>query len=121
MKSRSVIRVVYESIEIGGFRGRIGLGPPHCQSCDKALGIKRNPEVTEIFPQELSPLIFSARLAAEELGIELEYVDIAKLSLIQKLKEYTNGKPVPRLEIGDVFLTGFPTRDQIVELYATYS
>ena len=118
MASRSRIRVVFSTQSTGGFQARMGLEPV-CPSCEKRLGISRNPQTTLVIPQEISSLIFSARLAAEELDVELELLDISSLSIVQRLKELANGKPVPRVEIGDEFLTGFPTKQDIIKMYQT--
>ena len=62
-------------------------------------------------------LAFSGELAAKELGIDLELIDIARLPLSQRMNERLNGKPIPRLSIGNEFLTGSPTKDEIIKLY----
>ena len=108
------IRVFFSSKSVGGFKGRRGLEPV-CHSCDKRLG-KTN-ELREVVPPEAMTLAFSAELAARELGINIELIDITRLTLVQRMNERLNGKPVPRISIGEKFITGDPTKDDIIELY----
>jgi hypothetical protein len=88
---------------------------PVCHSCDKKLG-KTN-ELREVVPPEAMTLAFSAELAARELGINIELIDITRLTLVQRMNERLNGNPVPRISIGEKFITGDPTKDDIIELY----
>jgi hypothetical protein len=108
------IRVFFSSKTVGGFKGRRGMEPV-CHSCDKKLG-KTN-ELTEVVPPEAMTLVFSAELAARELGINIELIDITRLNLVQRMNERLNGKPVPRISIGENDITGSPTKDEIVEIY----
>ncbi|OLS20747.1 MAG: hypothetical protein ThorAB25_27830 [Candidatus Thorarchaeota archaeon AB_25] len=108
------IRVFFSSKTVGGFKGRRGMEPV-CYSCDKKLG-KTN-ELTEVVPTEAMTLAFSAELAASELGISIELIDINQLTLVQKMNERLNGKPIPRISIGEEDITGSPTKDEIIELY----
>ena len=108
------IRVFFSSKTIGGFKGRKGLEPV-CHSCDKRLG--KTSELREVVPPEAMTLAFSAELASKELGINIELIDIARLTLAQRLNERLNGKPIPRIGIGEKFITGSPTKDEIIELY----
>jgi len=110
------IRVLFSSRTIGGSKGRAGLAPV-CHSCDKKIGRDRDIELQEAIPEETAPLVFLAQLAAQELEVELELIDISQLTPIQRIKELINGKPVPRVDIGLEFLTGLPTKQQIIELY----
>jgi hypothetical protein len=116
MTNRKSIRVFFSSRTIGGLKGRKGLEPV-CHSCDKQLGIVRDSEVRVVVPPEVMPLVFSAELAANELGLGFEVIDINRMSIAQKLTEKTNRKPVPRVSIGEDFLTGLPTKDEIVDFY----
>ena len=108
------IRVFFSSKIVGGFKGRRGMEPV-CHSCDKKLG-KTN-ELREVVPPEAMTLAFSAELAARELGINIELIDITRLNLVQRMNERLNGKPVPRISIGEVDIAGAPTKDEIIELY----
>lgn len=108
------IRVFFSSKTVGGFKGRRGMEPV-CHSCDKKLG-KTN-ELTEVVPPEAMTLAFSAELAARELGISIEMIDITRLNLVQRMNERLNGKPVPRICIGEEDITGNTTKDEIIELF----
>ena len=108
------IRVFYSSKTVGGFKGRRGMEPV-CYSCDKKLG--KSNELTEVLPPEAMSLVFSAELAAKELGISIELIDIRGLTLVQRLNERLNGRPVPRISIGEEFVTGNPTKNEIIALY----
>lgn len=108
------IRVFFSSKTVGGFKGRQGMQPV-CHTCDKTLG-KTN-ELTEVVPPEAMTLAFSAELAAKELGVDIELIDINRLTLVQRMNEKLNGKPVPRISIGERFITGSPTKDEIISLY----
>ena len=108
------IQVFFSSKTLGGFKGRRGMEPV-CHSCDKKLG-KTN-ELTEVVPPEAMTLAFSAELAARELGINIELIDINRLKLIQRMNERLNGKPIPRISVGEKFITGDPTKDEIITLY----
>jgi hypothetical protein len=63
------------------------------------------------------PLVFSAELAAQELGVTFELIDINRLNMIQRMNERLNGKPIPRVSIGDDFVGATATKDEIIELY----
>ncbi len=119
MTTHPCIRVVFSTQSAGGFRGRTGLEHV-CHICDKRLGIVRDFREIVVVSQETSPLIFSAQLAAEELDVKLELVDIGSMSIVQKLKEMVNGKPIPRIDIGEIFLSGSPTKKEIIETYTAY-
>lgn len=108
------IRVFFSSKTVGGFKGRRGMEPV-CHSCDKRLG--NTNELREVVPPEAMTLAFSAELAAKELGINIELIDITQLNLVQRMNERLNGKPVPRISIGEIFITGSPTKDEIIALY----
>jgi hypothetical protein len=114
MSAGNIIRVFFSSKTVGGFKGRRGMEPV-CHSCDKKLG--KSNEMREVVPPEAMTLAFSAELAARELGIDIELIDIAQLTLVQRLNERLNGKPIPRISIGEKFITGDPTKDDIIELY----
>ena len=97
--------------------GREGL-QPICHACDKALGLnKKNKQLIESIPPEVMPLIFSAELAAKELGIILELVDINQMSVFQRIKIKLKGMPIPCLKIGEEFIFGNPTKDEIIERF----
>jgi hypothetical protein len=102
MSNGHTIRVFFSSTTIGGFKGREGLAPV-CYSCEKKSGARRNDEVRVLVPSEVMPLIFSAELAAEELGIGFELIDVNRMSIVQRMSERVNGKPVPRVCIEDEF------------------
>ncbi|MFW9843093.1 MAG: hypothetical protein ACFFEV_00800 [Candidatus Thorarchaeota archaeon] len=114
MSGKYNIRVFFSSKTVGGFKGRRGM-EPICYSCDKKLG--RTSELKEVVPPEAMTLAFSAELAAKELGINIELIDVTRLPLAQRMNERLNGRPVPRISIGEKFITGDPTKDEIVELY----
>ncbi len=65
-----------------------------------------------IVPQEHMILLDAASRAAEKLGLALEIIDISDLGFFQKrkMKQFA-----PRVEIGEVILTGLPTSSEIVE------
>ena len=108
------IRVFFSSKTVGGFKGRRGMEPV-CHSCDKTLG--KSNELQEVVPPEAMTLAFSGELAARELGVEIELIDVTRLPLAQRLNERLNGKPIPRISIGNSFITGSPTKDEIIALY----
>jgi hypothetical protein len=110
------ICVFYSSKTFGGFKGRSGLEPV-CHSCDKKLGITKDGEVRMVVPTDAMPLVFTAELAAQELGVPFEMVDINRLGVVQRMNERLNGRPIPRISIGDSFITGTPTKDEIITLY----
>ena len=108
------IRVFFSSKTVGGFKGRRGMEPV-CHSCDKKLG--KTSELREVVPPEAMTLAFSAELAARELGIDIELIDVTRLTLARRMNERMNGKPIPRISIGEKFITGSPTKDEIITLY----
>ncbi len=108
------IHVIFSSKTVGGFKGRKGMEPV-CHSCDKKLG--KTSELREVVPPETMALVFSAELAARELGTNIELVDITRFTLVQRMNERLNGKPVPRISIGEKFITGSPTKDEVIALY----
>lgn len=108
------IRVFFSSRTVGGFKGRRGMEPV-CHSCDKRLG--NTSELKEVVPPEAMTLTFSAELAARELGIPIELIDVTRLSLPRRMNERLNGRPVPRISIGEEFITGSPAKDDIIALY----
>jgi len=110
------IRVFFSSRTIGGLRGREGMAPV-CHSCNKALGISEDSEVRYAIPSGTMPLVFSAQLASEILGVGLELIDINRMNIVQRIKERLSGRPIPRVSIGANFITGCLTKDQIIELY----
>ena len=114
MSNGYTIRVFFSSKTVGGFKGRRGMEPV-CHSCDKKLG--KTSELREVVPPEVMTLAFSAELAAKELGIDIELIDVTRLPLAQRMNERLNGKPIPRLSIGEKFITGDPTKDEIIALY----
>ena len=107
------IRVFFSSKTIGGFKGREGFAPV-CHACEKRLG--KNNELIEFVPSEAMTLVFSAELASQELGVSLELIDINQLSLGQRMKEKVNGKPIPRLCIGESCITE-SSKDEIIAFY----
>ena len=114
MSGEVSIRIFFSSKTVGGFKGRYGMQPV-CYSCDKKLG--KGNELQEVVPPDAMTLAFSGELAAKELGIRIELIDITRLPLSQRMNERLNGRPVPRLSIGDSFLIGSPTKDEIITLY----
>jgi hypothetical protein len=114
MSGRCSIRVFFSSKTVGGFKGRQGMQPV-CHSCDKQLG-KTN-ELQEVVPPEAMGLVFSAELAAHELGTDMELIDVTQMALAKRMNERLNGKPVPRISIGNGFITGSPTKGEIISLY----
>ena len=108
--------VFFSSRSFGGHKGREGLWPV-CHSCDKALGLKNNDEISKSIPPEAMPLVFSAEQAAIELGIKLVLVDINQMPFFQKLKFKLLGKPIPCLKIGEKIICGIPTKEEILEFY----
>ena len=108
------IRVFFSSKTIGVFKGREGMVHV-CHTCDRNFGIQR--EYEQVIPPEIMSLVFSAELASEELGISLRIIDVNRLNLVHKIKEKVNGKPIPRISIGEKFITGNPTKDEIIALY----
>jgi len=114
MSDEFSIRVFFSSSTVGGFKGRRGMEAV-CYSCDKRLG-KTN-ETREVVPPEAMSLASSAELAAKELGIDIELIDTTRLSLAQRINERLNGKPIPRVCIGNDFIAGSSTKTEIIELY----
>jgi len=114
MTTRHTIRIFFSSKTVGGFKGRRGM-EPICHSCDKKLG--NTSELKKVVPPAAMTLAFSAELAAKELGIDIELIDVTRLPLAQRMNERLNGKPIPRLSIGEKFITGDPTKDEIIALY----
>ncbi|MFX0107510.1 MAG: hypothetical protein ACFE7R_04435 [Candidatus Hodarchaeota archaeon] len=110
------IRIFFSSRTIGGFKGREGMAPV-CYSCAKHLGIQRDAETREDIPPEAMPLIFSAQEASQELGVSLELVDVNRLTMIERIKEKMNGRPIPRVTVGDEFVTGCLSKNEIIGLY----
>jgi hypothetical protein len=108
------IRVFFSSKTIGVFKGREGMIHV-CHTCDRNFGIQN--EYEQVIPPEIMALVFSAELASQELGVDLRLIDINRLNLVQRMKEKVNGKPIPRISIGEKFITGDPTKDEIIALY----
>lgn len=108
------IRVFFSSKTIGIFTGREGMIHV-CHTCDRNFGIQN--EYEQVIPPEIMALVFSAELASQELGVDLRLIDINRLNLVQRMKEKVNGKPIPRISIGEKFITGDPTKDEIIALY----
>jgi hypothetical protein len=111
------IKVFFSSRSIGGYMGREGFLPT-CHACDTALGLNtKDKQLIESIPPEVMPLIFSAELAAKELGIILELVDLNQMPVFQKLKLKVKGIHTPCLKIGEEFIFGNPTKDEILECF----
>jgi len=111
------IRVFFSSKTIGdNFKGRKGLEPV-CHSCDKKLGVVRNSDVRVVIPSDVMPLVFSAELAAKELGIGFEVIDINQMSIVHRMNERLNGKPIPRVCIGNRFIAESATKEEIIDFY----
>ena len=108
------IRVFFSSKTIGVFKGREGIVHV-CHSCDRNFGIQN--EYRQIIPPEIMTLVFSAELASRELGIDLELIDVNRLKLVHRMKEMMNGKPLPRITIGEAFISGELTKDEIIAFY----
>lgn len=108
------IRVFYSSRTVGGFKGRQGMQPV-CHSCDKTLG--KSNELHKVVPPDAMTLVFPAEIAAKELGTILELVNVTQMSFRERINERLNGLPVPRISIGGEFITGHPTKDEIITLY----
>jgi hypothetical protein len=108
------IRIFFSSKTVGGFKGRQGMQPV-CHSCDKTLG--KSNELHKVVPPDAMTLVFPAEIAANELGTTMELVNITQMPFRQRMNERLNGLPVPRISIGDEFITGHPTKDEIVSLY----
>ena len=81
---------------------------PVCYSCDKKLG--KSNDIRVVVPPEAMSLAFSAELAAKELGISIDLIDTTRMTLRQKMGERLNGKPIPRISIGDEFITALQQR-----------
>jgi hypothetical protein len=117
MTDGDIIRVFFSSKTIGDrFKGRKGLEPV-CHACDKELGVVRNSEVRVVIPSDVMPLVFSAELAAKELGIGFEVIDINQMSLVHRMNERLNGMPIPRVCIGNRFIAESATKDEIIDFY----
>ena len=114
------ISVFYQSRTIGGKPGRVGLEPV-CHSCEKALGLNSDNTLMKLVPPDALPLVFSAKAAATELGVPFELIDINQLSLVERLKSYISSKPVPRVNIGEEFMVGSPTAQDIIDFYLNVS
>jgi len=116
LTTRLGIYIHYTSRTTGGFKGREGLAPV-CHSCDKKLGVGGTAEIQAGIPSDVMPLVFSAQLASEELGVKFELIDTNRLNLVQQMKERFNGKPIPRVSVGQEYITGFLTKDEIIDCY----
>ena len=108
------IRVFFSSKTIGIFKGREGMIHV-CHTCDRNFGIQN--EYEQVIPPEIMALVFSAELASQELGVNFRLIDINRLSLVQRMKEKVSGKPIPRICVGEKFITGDPSKDEIIALY----
>ena len=99
MTPERLISVFYASKTVGGFKGREGMNPV-CHSCDKRLG--KSGEVTsrEGIPPEAVPLVFVAQAASEQVHSALEFIDVAGMSTLERMKERIGGRPLPRISIG---------------------
>jgi hypothetical protein len=116
MTLRQVIRVLYASKAIGGFKGREGMNPV-CHSCDKSLGKARAAESKKEIPPEALPLVFAAESASEQLGATLEIVDVSRSDVVQRLKERLSGKPLPRIVVGSDYIAGAPTIEEVIRFF----
>ena len=108
------IWVFFSSKTIGVFTGREGMIHV-CHTCDRNFGIQS--EYEQVIPPEIMALVFSAELASQELGVNLRLIDVNRLNLVQRMKEKVNGKPIPRISVGEKFITENPTKDEIIALY----
>ena len=108
------IHVFFSSKTIGVFKGREGMIHV-CHTCDRNFGIQN--EYEQVIPPEIMALVFSAELASQELGVNFRLIDINRLSLVQRMKEKVSGKPIPRISVGEKFITGNPSKDEIIALY----
>jgi len=114
------IRVFYSSRTVGTSSDRMGFMHA-CHSCEERLGLKKKDQSgTHLVPPEVMPVIFSAKSAAKEVGVECEIIDINQLSRRERLTHLLSGKPLPRVSISDSFLTGIPTKQEIISLYESY-
>ena len=114
MSNAYTIRIFFSSKKVGGFKGRYGMQHV-CHSCDKKLG--KGNELQEVVPPEAMTLAFSGERAARELEVDIKLIDVSRLPLVQRMNERLNGKPVPRISIGEKFVSGSPTKDEIIALY----
>ncbi|MHA1907671.1 MAG: hypothetical protein ACW98Y_10290 [Candidatus Thorarchaeota archaeon] len=89
-----------------------------CHSCESKLGLKKkDPTNNRLIPPDVMPLIFSAKSAAEEVGVCFELIDVNQLPISKRLRMMLFGNPIPRVSIGERYLIGSPTKHEIVELY----
>jgi hypothetical protein len=117
MKNGLKIMVFFSSYTVGGHKGREGMFPV-CHVCEKALGVKKNnSKLSVMVPPEAMPLIFSAELAAEELGVNLELIDVNQLPITKRLKIKLRGEQTPYIQVGRARMLGLPTKDEIIALY----
>ena len=116
MAPRQVIRVLYASKAVGGFKGREGMNPV-CHSCDKSLGKAQAVESRKEIPPEALPLVFAAESASERLGVTLELVDVSCSDLVQRLKERLSRKPAPRIVMGSDYIAGAPTVEEVISFF----
>jgi hypothetical protein len=68
-------------------------------------------------PSDQMPLLYAARDAANEIGCDLEFVDVSQLSFMQRMKERLVGNPIPRMIIGDRILAGVSSKEEIIKFY----
>ncbi|TFG27830.1 hypothetical protein EU528_12170 [Candidatus Thorarchaeota archaeon] len=108
------ICVFFSSKTVGVFKGREGMVHV-CHTCDRNFGIQN--EYEQVIPPEIMKLVFSAELASQELELSLKLIDVNRLNLVHRMKEMVNGKPIPRISIGEKFISGEPTKDEIIVLY----
>jgi hypothetical protein len=109
------IKVFFASISVGGYQARDGLQPV-CHACEKVLGINaKNNTISTSIPSETMPLVFSAEQVAHELGTTVELIDINQMSIFQRLIFKLKGISTPCVMIGDEFIFGTPTKDELLE------
>ncbi|MDF1538997.1 MAG: hypothetical protein P1Q69_08840 [Candidatus Thorarchaeota archaeon] len=118
LQGKPEITIFFSSKTIGGgHMGRKGL-QPDCHPCEKALGIgNKDHKLVAFIPAEAMPLIFSAELAAKQLGIKLKVVDVNQIAFLERLKFILCGRSVPCMKIGNEFIIGILTKDEIIEHY----
>ena len=110
--------VFFSSRSIGGYKGRKGLWP-ECHACDKALGLKGKDNTTSVLvPPEAMPLVFTAKQAAQEMGIKLQIVDVNKLAFFKRLKFKLQGITLPCVKIGEEYIFGNLSKDEIIRIYS---
>ena len=87
------------------------VGHPVCTGTNSTSWGDATGKAGRMVPEEHRILLDAASRASERLNCEMEVIDISEYGFIQRRK--LKGV-IPRIEIGEMILTGLPTSDDIV-------